>query len=63
MLVGHLPHLARLAAVLLADDPERPVVAFQQGGLVGLEQRSPGVIERTCEPIRGPASVHPASKS
>jgi phosphohistidine phosphatase len=42
MLVGHLRHLARLAAVLVADDPERPVVAFQQGGLVGFEQSEMG---------------------
>jgi phosphohistidine phosphatase len=42
MLVGHLPHLARLAGALLTDDPERPVVAFQPGGLVGLEQGETG---------------------
>src|SRR5205823_432995 len=30
MLVGHLPHLARLAALLLAGDIERPMVAFRQ---------------------------------
>jgi phosphohistidine phosphatase len=38
MLVGHLPHLASLAGLLLVGDRERPVVAFRQGGLVGLEQ-------------------------
>lgn len=42
MLVGHLPHLARLAGVLLTNDPERPVIAFQQGGLVGLERSERG---------------------
>jgi phosphohistidine phosphatase len=42
LLVGHLPNLARLAAVLVADEQERPVVAFQQGGLVGLEQSETG---------------------
>jgi phosphohistidine phosphatase len=37
MLVGHLPHLATLAGLLLAGDAKRPVIAFRQGGLVGLE--------------------------
>jgi len=36
MLVGHLPHLAKLAGLLLAGDADRSVVAFRQGGLVGL---------------------------
>ncbi|SRR6266542_1898911 len=42
MLVGHLPHLAKLAGMLIAGDGERPVVAFRQGGLVGLEQGPAG---------------------
>jgi phosphohistidine phosphatase len=37
MLVGHLPHLAGLAGLLLGTDPERPRVTFRQGGLVSLE--------------------------
>jgi phosphohistidine phosphatase len=37
MLVGHMPHLAKLAGLLLAGDPDRPVIAFRQGGLVSLE--------------------------
>jgi len=37
MLVGHLPHLARLAAALVTGTPELEVVLFHQGGLVGLE--------------------------
>jgi phosphohistidine phosphatase len=37
MLVGHLPHLAKLAGLLVAGDADRPVVAFRPGGLVGLE--------------------------
>jgi phosphohistidine phosphatase len=36
MLVGHLPHLARLAAALLGVDPESAPVAFQMGGMVAL---------------------------
>ena len=42
MLVGHLPHLAKLAGLLLAGDPDRPVIAFGQGGLVGLEEAPTG---------------------
>ena len=38
MLVGHLPHLAELAGLLLAGDKQRTIVAFQQGDLVGLQQ-------------------------
>jgi phosphohistidine phosphatase len=37
MLVGHLPHLAKLAGLLVAGDPDRPIIGFRQGGLVGLE--------------------------
>jgi phosphohistidine phosphatase len=36
MLVGHLPHLGRLAALLMSGDKERTVVNFQMGGAVRL---------------------------
>jgi phosphohistidine phosphatase len=36
MLVGHLPHLARLAGLLLTGDSDRAVIRFRPGGLVGL---------------------------
>jgi phosphohistidine phosphatase len=36
MLVGHLPFLARLAGLLLANDPEVPVVHFRNAGIVHL---------------------------
>jgi phosphohistidine phosphatase len=36
VLVGHLPHMSRIAALLLAGDPEKEVVTFQQGGMVAL---------------------------
>lgn len=42
MVVGHLPHLASLAGLLLAGDPERPPVTFRQGALVGLERNQAG---------------------
>lgn len=36
MLVGHLPHLARLAATLLCGEAESTPVAFRMGGMVAL---------------------------
>jgi phosphohistidine phosphatase len=42
MLVGHLPHLARLAGLLLTGAPEREVVAFRNAGVVCLERREAG---------------------
>jgi phosphohistidine phosphatase len=42
MLVGHLPHLGKLASVLLTGDPERPLIGFQQGGLVAFEHTDAG---------------------
>lgn len=40
MLVGHLPHLNRLASRLLCENDEKGVVAFQNGGVICL-QRDP----------------------
>jgi len=39
LLVGHLPHLQRLAGVLLCNDPQREVVHFRNAGVVCLERR------------------------
>jgi phosphohistidine phosphatase len=39
MLVGHLPHLSRLAALLLADTPEREIVTFRNAGVVCLDRQ------------------------
>lgn len=36
LLVGHLPFLSRLASLLLVGQPDRPLIRFCQGGLVGL---------------------------
>ena len=36
LIVGHLPHLSRLASLLLLRDAEREVVAFRTGALVCL---------------------------
>lgn len=35
-LVGHLPHLSRLASLLLCDEPERDIIAFRNGAIVQL---------------------------
>jgi phosphohistidine phosphatase len=42
VLVGHLPHLSRLAARLLTGDADHPVVRFRPGGLVALEPADAG---------------------
>jgi len=36
MIVGHLPHLARLASLLITGSDSNTVVGFQQGGVVCL---------------------------
>ena len=36
MLVGHLPHLAKLASILLTSEPDPQLIGFQQGALVAL---------------------------
>lgn len=41
VLVGHLPHLRRLAGLLLCGDPDREVVAFTMAGAVCLERDDP----------------------
>lgn len=42
MFVGHLPHLSKLAGLLLDGDPERKVVGFRPGGVVCLERDEAG---------------------
>jgi phosphohistidine phosphatase len=42
LIVGHLPSLGRLASLLLASDPERPLLAFQPGTTACLEQDAEG---------------------
>lgn len=38
LLVGHLPHLARLAARLLCGSDNKEVIKFQNGGIVCLDR-------------------------
>ena len=42
MLVGHLPHLAKLASQLLMQNQEKSVISFKQGGIVCLEKTNHG---------------------
>jgi phosphohistidine phosphatase len=42
VLVGHLPHLARLAALLLCGDQEKGAVNFKMGGVVCLSRSAAG---------------------
>lgn len=43
MLVGHLPHLSKLSALLLCQDEEKKVVNFQRGGIVCLGRDESGL--------------------
>jgi phosphohistidine phosphatase len=42
MIVGHLPFLAKLAALLVADNEETEIVAFKFGGVVCVERIDDG---------------------
>lgn len=42
MLVGHLPHLSRLASLLLVGDPRRDLIPFRNGGIVYLVKAERG---------------------
>ena len=42
LIVGHLPYLGRLASLLLASDPDRPLLAFQPGSMACLEKDAEG---------------------
>lgn len=42
MLIGHLPHMQRLAGLLICGDSEREAVHFRNGGVICLEKRGGG---------------------
>lgn len=42
MLVGHLPHLGKLASHLLCQDPEKEIITFQTGTVLCLGQDESG---------------------
>ncbi len=43
MLVGHLPFMERLAALLVSGSPDKPVIKFQNSGIVCLDQEPASV--------------------
>ena len=43
MLVGHLPHLSKLATLLVCQDENKTVVKFQNAGVVCLQRGDAGV--------------------
>lgn len=53
VLVGHLPHLDRLSALLLTGDPNRSVIRFRPGGLVVLDRTDTGWIVPVVLPPEG----------
>ncbi len=42
MLVGHLPHLSRLASALMVGDPKRELILFEMGTIVCLAKTEAG---------------------
>jgi len=42
MLVGHLPHLSRLASSLLVNDPGKEIIRFRMGAIVCLAKAEGG---------------------
>ena len=42
LIVGHLPYLGRLAALLLASNPDRQLLAFQPGSMACVEKEAEG---------------------
>ena len=43
MLAGHLPHLARLASLLLSGDADKNIISFRMGGIVCLKKDDAGI--------------------
>ena len=42
IIVGHLPHLERLASILLTGSPDRRPIQFQNGGVLCIEKAQNG---------------------
>jgi phosphohistidine phosphatase len=43
MIVGHLPHLQKLSALLLCQDENKPIIKFYKGGVVSLYKNESGI--------------------
>ena len=50
MLVGHLPHLAKLAGLLLTGDLNHPLIGFHEGGVVAIGATDEGWLVRLVLP-------------
>ena len=42
LLVGHLPHLGKLAALLMSGDKNKTLINFQMGSVIQLRRMEPG---------------------
>jgi phosphohistidine phosphatase len=42
LLVGHLPHLGKLAALLMSGDKNKKLINFQMGSVIQLRRMEPG---------------------
>ena len=67
IIVGHLPHLARLTSFLLRGDESHSLVRFQQGGILCLEREASGswwiewmVVPEMMHRLTGPGVQHSA---
>jgi phosphohistidine phosphatase len=62
MLVGHLPHLSRLASSLLVGDPAKEIIRFRNGAIVSLVKADRGwLLQWILTPAL--ASVQPAASA
>lgn len=60
MLVGHLPHLNRLASSLLVGDPWREIIRFRTGAIVCLDRPECGWLVRWVLTPELAGAPHPA---
>jgi phosphohistidine phosphatase len=42
VIVGHLPHLARVSSTLLCGDPDRAIISFHMAGIVCMTKSAAG---------------------
>jgi phosphohistidine phosphatase len=57
MLVGHMPHLTKLASLLLTGNSDHEMVDFQKGGVVCLEKTEKWVLKWVLTPEITPIPI------
>jgi len=57
MVVGHLPHLSKLASLMITGSPEPETVRFQMGGVVCLEKGEKWVLKWALTPQITPIPI------